>query len=85
MTDFRDLINAELKQLQEARPDTGQEAASISLRIVGVQALGAKTLKELQDHATEPSGLHSYWTRDMTWAEAVEYFLNMKLADIRAE
>ena len=82
MSEFAKRISDELLVLANAIPDTGQEAASIGLRIMGVKALGAKTLKELLDHATESSGLHSYWKRDMTWTEAVEYFLNVKLTDL---
>jgi len=77
------LIRDELKTLKDAAPDTFQEAASISLRIAGVTALGKKTLTELQENADKVSGLHSYWKRNMTWAEAVEYFLNIKIADLR--
>ena len=82
MTNLATRIANELKSLKEAVPDTGQEAASIALRIAGVTALGTKTLKELQESASKVSGLHSYWKRDLTWAEAVEYFLNIKIGDL---
>ena len=82
MTNLATRIDDELKSLKEAVPDTGQEAASIALRIAGVTALGTKTLKELQENASKASGLHSYWKKDMTWAEAVEYFLNTKITEI---
>ena len=75
-------IANELKSLKEAVPDTGQEAASIALRITGLLTLGTKTLKELQESASKASGLHSYWKMNMTWAEAVEYFLHAKIADL---
>lgn len=82
MTNLATRIANELKSLKEAVPDTGQEAASIALRVAGVTLLGTKTLKDLQENARKASGLHSYWKRDLTWAEAVEYFLHTKIAEI---
>lgn len=82
MTNLATRIDDELKSLKEAVPDTGQEAASIALRIAGVTALGTKTLKDLQENASKASSLHNYWKRDMSWAEAVEYFLHTKIADL---
>jgi len=76
------LISNELKSLREAIPDTGQEAASIALRIAGLTTLNTKTLKEIQSNADRSSGLDSYWKKNMTWADAVEYFLNTKISDI---
>jgi hypothetical protein len=76
------LISNELKSLREAVPDTGQEAASIALRIAGLTTLNTKTLKEIQGNADRSSGLDCYWKKNITWAEAVEYFLNTKIADI---
>jgi hypothetical protein len=76
------LISNELKSLKEAVPDTGQEAASIALRIAGLTTLNTKTLKEIQGNADRSSGLDCYWKKNMTWAEAVEYFLNTKITDI---
>lgn len=82
MTNLDKRICDELKSLNEAVPDTGQEAASISLRIAGVTTLSKKTRKELQESASKASGLNSYWKMNMTWAEAVEYFLHAKIADL---
>jgi len=82
--DFKNAVAAEITRQENAEPDNGMEAASIDARLRALRVLEPLTLLYLKEHANENSGLSSFFKANMTWAEAVDYFLApLKLSTIQ--
>lgn len=72
-----------MKEVRGYMPDTPNEAASIDMDVQTLQVLKTKKLAWLKQHASEKSGLKSFWNKNLTWGEAVNRLFGIDLKTVR--